>query len=180
MENRGKSLAGDADQGEPKPARALPGKYLTFRLAGEEYGLAILKVKEIMGLMNITRVPRLPECIRGVINLRGKVIPVMDLRARFRMPQVPDTAETCIVVVDVAREDSTVMMGVVVDSVSEVLNIAGADIEEAPSFGASVNTDFLLGIAKSRERVVLLMDIDEVVALDGLRPAELIAVQSVA
>ncbi len=158
-----------ATAGEKADATALAGKYLTFRLAGEDYGLEILKVKEIIGLMNITRVPRLPECIRGVINLRGKVIPVMDLRAKFRMPQVPDTAETCIVVVDVAREDSPVMMGVVVDSVSEVLNIAGADIEDAPSFGASVNTDFLLGIAKSRERVILLLDIEQVVSTEELR-----------
>jgi len=138
------------------------GKYLTFRLAAEEYGLEILKVREIIGMMNITHVPRTPDYIRGVINLRGKVIPVLDLRRKFGMDLTDDTDETCIIVAEVASGDDSVLMGVVVDAVSEVLDIQEDEIEDAPSFGTNIDTCFILGIGKVKNEVKILLDIDEV------------------
>ena len=134
------------------------GKYLTFSLAGEEYGIEILRVHEIIGMMPVTRVPRTPEMIRGVINLRGKVIPIVDLRRKFEMPSTEQTGETCIIVVQVHG----IQTGLVVDSVSDVMDITGADVEDVPSFGSDVTTDYLLGIAKSNGRVKLLLDIERV------------------
>jgi purine-binding chemotaxis protein CheW len=136
------------------------GKFLTFFLAAEEYGLEILKVQEIIGMMDITPVPRAPEHIRGVINLRGKVIPVVDLRLRFGMAGAERTAETCIIVVEANR----IQTGIVVDQVSEVLDIPQENIEDAPAFGADVQTDYILGIGKAQGRVRLLLDIDKVLA----------------
>jgi purine-binding chemotaxis protein CheW len=134
------------------------GKYLTFKLGAEVYGLEILKVREIMGLMAITAVPRTPSYVRGVINLRGKVIPVVDLRTKFGMESVEDTEETCIIVVDVGA----LGMGITVDAVSEVIEIAGCDIEDAPTFGKGVNTDFILGMGKANKKVTMLLDIRQV------------------
>ena len=131
------------------------GKYLTFFLGDQEYGLEILKVREIIGMVPITPVPRTPEFIKGVINLRGKVIPVIDLRAKFTMAGVAQTEETCIIVVDVNSTE----MGIVVDKVSEVQNIAEADISDAPSFGVEVDTNFILGIGKQKGKVTVLLDI---------------------
>ncbi len=141
--------------------RAAPqaGKFLTFYLAGEEYGLEILKVHEIMGMLPITRVPRTPEFVRGVINLRGKVIPIVDLRHKFRMAH-DGAEETCIIVVQVRG----VQIGIVVDRVSEVLDIREGDIEPPPEFGVDVDTGFLLGLAKADGRVRLLLDIDSVLS----------------
>ncbi len=136
------------------------GKFLTFFLDGEEYGLEILKVREIIGMMNITPVPRTPDFIRGVINLRGKVIPIVDLRLKFGMESIARTDETCVIVVQAAG----IQMGIVVDKVSEVLDIAGDDIEDAPSFGTDVDTEYILGIGKSQGRVKLLLDIDKVLS----------------
>jgi len=144
--------------------RSLAGKYLTFRLAAEEYGLEILKVREIIGLMDITHVPRTPDYIRGVINLRGKVIPVIDLRTKFNMEVSEETDETCIVVVEVSTTEGAVMMGVLVDAVSEVLDIQDEQIEDAPAFGTGVNTRFILGIGKVNDEVKILLDIDEVLS----------------
>jgi len=140
------------------------GKYLTFELGGEVYGLEILKVQEIIGMMTVTRVPRTPNFVRGVINLRGKVIPVIDLRRKFGMEPQEDTEKTCIVVVQIAAggTDQTTTMGIIVDEVSEVLDIDAEQIEPPPSFGASVDTDFILGMGKVAERVVMLLDIDKV------------------
>ena len=138
------------------------GKYLTFTLAEEEYGIGILKIKEIIGMMPITTVPRTPEFVKGVINLRGKVIPVMDLRLRFGMEEMAYTERTCIVVVEIEGFSGTVMIGVVVDSVSEVLNIKGEDVEETPTFGSKLNTDYILGMAKMEGGVKILLDIDRV------------------
>jgi len=154
----------------PRPGRP-GGKFLTFFLGSEEYGLEILKVHEIIGMMPITRVPRTPQFIRGVINLRGKVIPVVDLRLKFAMESKDQTEETCIIVV----QAQGVEMGIIVDKVSEVLDIAGNDIDDAPYFGADVKTDYLLGIGKAAERVKLLLDIDQV-----LSSQEVIDVRSVA
>jgi len=140
------------------------GKFLTFFLAGEEYGLEILKVQEIIGMMPITSVPRTPAFIRGVINLRGKVIPVVDLRLKLAMDSTAQTDETCIIVVQAAGLE----IGVVVDKVSEVLDIAEGDIEDAPSFGTDVNSDYILGIGKSDGRVKLLLDIDKVLTMQEI------------
>lgn len=141
-----------------EPAADRGGKYLTFHLAGEEYGIEILKVNEIIGMLPITRVPRLPDAVRGVINLRGKVIPVLDLRRRFLIDTAEDTHATCIIVVQVRGT----LTGVVVDTVSDVVDIPGDDIVDTPSFGADVQTAYLLGIARSDGRVRLLLDIDRV------------------
>lgn len=142
--------------------RSRAGKYLTFKLAAEEYGLEILKVREIIGLMDITSVPKTPSYIRGVINLRGKVIPVIDLRQKFGMDAIDDTEETCIVVMEVKINDRSVMTGIVVDSVSEVLDIEEDQIGDSPEFGAGVETDFILGIGKIKDEVKILLDIDKV------------------
>lgn len=152
-------------------ATAAGGKFLTFFLAGEEYGIEILKVREIIGLMPITRVPNAPPSVCGVINLRGKVIPVMDLRLRFGLDSVEATEQTCIIVVQAAGTE----FGIVVDRVSEVASIAGADVEDAPTFGADVSTEYLLGIAKANGRVKLLLNIERVLAgsqLNGRPVAE--------
>jgi len=140
------------------------GKYLTFDLAGEEYGIEILKVQEIIGLMPVTRVPRTPDFIRGVINLRGKVIPVVDLRLKFGMDIAEDTRRTSIVVVQVSRENHLVIMGLIVDDVSEGIDIEGQNIEAAPEFGANVNTDFIKGVGKVNQKVVILLDVDKMMS----------------
>jgi purine-binding chemotaxis protein CheW len=140
------------------------GKYLTFTLADEEYGIGILKVKEIIGMMAITSVPRTPDFVKGVINLRGKVIPVIDLRLKFGMPSIEYTDRTCIIVVEIDADDMTIQIGIVVDAVSEVLNIKEEEIENAPSFGTSLNTDYILGMAKIDKGVKILLDIDRVLS----------------
>ena len=140
------------------------GKYLTFSLASEEYGIGILKIKEIIGMMPITSVPQTPEYIKGVVNLRGKVIPVMDLRLRFSMPAMDYTERTCIIVVEISGQAGTVQVGVVVDAVSEVLNIKSEDIEPTPSFGTKLNTDYILGLAKTGGGIKILLDITRVLS----------------
>jgi len=144
-------------------------KYLTFNLGGEQYGLEILKVREIIGLMDITKVPRTPEFVRGVINLRGKVIPVIDLRNKFGMEKIEDTDQTCIIVVDMLIEAISLQMGIIVDSVSEVLDIEQDDIEDTPSFGTSVSTNFIKGIAKTKGGVKILLNIEEVLTSDEMQ-----------
>ncbi|PKN05848.1 MAG: chemotaxis protein CheW [Deltaproteobacteria bacterium HGW-Deltaproteobacteria-7] len=144
------------------------GKYLTFALAGEEYGIGILKVKEIIGLMPITPVPQTPDHIKGVINLRGKVIPVVDLRLKFGMPGVESTERTCIIVVEIATLGNKIAMGIVVDSVSEVLNIKAAEIEDTPSFGTKLDTDYIRGMAKAGHGVKILLDIDKVMSSEEI------------
>ena len=144
------------------------GKYLTFFLEEEEYGIGILKVKEIIGMMPITSVPRTPEFVKGVINLRGKVIPVMDLRLKFSMGEIPYTDRTCIIVVEIDSQDSTVLIGIVVDAVSEVLNITGDEIEDAPTFGSKLDTDYILGMAKMEGGVKILLDISKVLSTEEI------------
>ncbi len=151
--------------------RASAGKYLTFVLGQEQYGLVILTVREIIGLMDITAVPRVPEFIKGVINLRGKVIPVVDLRLKFGLPEAQHTEQTCIIVVAVRD----VEMGVIVDAVSEVRDIAAKDIEDAPSFGSAVDTDFILGMGKSAGKVTILLDIARVLTNGELGEVEQLA-----
>ncbi len=142
------------------------GKYLTFILADEEYGIGILKIKEIIGMMPITTVPQTPDFVKGVINLRGKVIPVMDLRLRFGMNAINYNERSCIIVVEIAGQSVSVLIGIVVDSVSEVLSIKGDDVEDMPTFGTKLNTDYILGMAKIEGCVKILLDIDRVLS-DG-------------
>ena len=134
------------------------GKFLTFFLDEEEYGIEILTVREIIGLMPVTTVPQTPYHVRGVVNLRGQVIPVVDLRVKFDMEPIEDTEQTCIIVV----QTRGIMLGVVVDQVSEVLDIAGKDIVDPPTLGTEIKTDYILGIGKQGDRVSLLLDIDVV------------------
>lgn len=151
------------------------GKYLTFQLGAEAFGIEILKVQEIIGLMPVTRVPRAPECVRGVINLRGRIIPVMDLRRKFGLEPHDDTERTCIVVVQVSRGDVRTIMGLLVDEVSEVLNVAAEQTEAAPSFGISVDTSFILGMAKVAQKVVMLLDVDRVLKEEDAEAVSTIA-----
>jgi purine-binding chemotaxis protein CheW len=144
------------------------GKYLTFTLEEEEYGIGILKVKEIIGMMPITSVPRTPQFVKGVINLRGKVIPVVDLRLKFDMGEIPYTDRTCIIVVEIDSNNDTVLIGIVVDSVSEVLNIQEEDIEETPTFGTRLNTEYILGMAKIQKGVKILLNIDMVLSSEEI------------
>jgi purine-binding chemotaxis protein CheW len=145
-----------------KTAATREGKYLTFSLAGEEYGIGILKVREIIGMMTITTIPQTPRYVKGVINLRGKVIPVIDLRLKFGMDAIEYNERTCIIVVELFGTGRSINMGIVVDSVSEVLNIKATDIEDTPNFGSSLNTEYILGMAKSSGGVKILLDIDRV------------------
>jgi len=151
-----------------KAMGAKEGKYLTFTLADEEYGIGILKIKEIIGMMPVTSVPQTPSFVKGVVNLRGKVIPVMDLRLRFGMEPIDYTDRTCIIVVEITGESGNVMIGIVVDTVSEVLNIKVEDIEESPAFGTTLDTDYILGMAKMEGGVKILLDIDRVLRAEEL------------
>jgi len=146
--------------------RAKEGKYLTFALAREEYCIEILKVREIIGYMSITAVPRMPVFVKGVINLRGQVIPVIDLRCRFDMETKEITDQTCIIVVDISHEGRSFNAGLIVDRVQEVLDIGQENIDDAPQFGTDVNTDFILGIGKAGSSIKILLDIDRV--LEGM------------
>ena len=144
------------------------GMYLTFSLCGEEFGLEILKVREIIGFMDITAVPRTPKHVKGIINLRGKVISVVDLRLKFGMEEIEPTAESCIIVVSV----DGVEIGIVVDKVCEVLDIDAAQIEDTPAFGTDIATDFILGMGKIGESVKILLDVEKVlVAAEAARIA---------
>ena len=144
----------------------LAGKYLTFVLAEEEYGLPVLRVREIIKMMDITVVPQVPPHVKGVLNLRGTVIPVIDLRLKFGFPEGVSTPRTCIIVVEVVLAASRVMMGIVVDHVSEVLNIAADEIEQTPQFGDRVRTDYMTAVAKVKGTVKILLDLDRVLGTD--------------
>jgi purine-binding chemotaxis protein CheW len=148
------------------------GKYLSFSLAEEEYGIGILQIKEIIGMMNITVIPKTPEFVKGVINLRGKVIPVIDLRLKFGMESIPYAERTCIIVVEIDGKSGTMLIGIVVDSVSEVLNVRAENIEPAPAFGASLDTDYILGMAKMDSGVKILLDINRVLGADEIAGLE--------
>ena len=146
------------------------GKYLTFQLANEEFGIRVLKVREIMGVQEITAVPQTPSHVKGVINLRGKVIPVIDLRLKFGLPSVEYTQRTCIIVTQVAADQSsTILMGIVVDAVSEVLNLSLQEIEDTPDFGEDIGGDYLLGMAKVKGKVKILLDIDRILSMQDLQ-----------
>lgn len=137
-------------------------KLLTFSLGEEGYGVSILKVKEIIGMMEITTVPRTPDFIKGVINLRGKIIPVMDLRVKFGMNEKSYDERTCIIVVEIELKGVQRLIGAVVDMVSEVVNIPASEIEPPPQYGSKLDNNFIIGIGKIKERVVIILDINEI------------------
>lgn len=147
----------------PGQVAGLAGKYLTFSLGNEDYGVGILSVREIIGVMEITAVPHTPAYIKGVINLRGKVIPVLDLRLKFGMQHKDYDERTCVIVVEVQGKTSPVQVGMVVDSVSEVLNISAGEIEPPPSLGSASVSENILGMAKIKGEVKILLDVDIVV-----------------
>lgn len=161
---------------DPSTAQAgklshLSGKYLTFILGHESYGIPVLKIREIISMLHITPVPQMPSYVKGVINLRGKVIPVIDLRVKFSLANTAITESNCIVVVQVALSNGgSKQLGLIVDAVEEVANIAAADIEGAPDFGGSVDTVYMLGMAKIKGVVKTLLDIDKVIAADVIEP----------
>jgi purine-binding chemotaxis protein CheW len=144
------------------------GKYLTFALSKEEYGLEILKVREIIGWLEITALPRTPSYVKGVVNLRGQVIVVVDLRSKFEMETAARTDQTCIIVVEIQHGDRKLSTGIIVDRVSEVLEIPSENIEDPPTFGSSLATDYILGMGKVGDSVKILLDIDKVLAGDEI------------
>lgn len=144
------------------------GKYLTFKLATEHYGIEILKVREIIGMIQITKVPRMPEYIKGVMNLRGKVIPIIDLRLKFGLPEATHTKRTCIVVVEVTSVSNSFQVGVIVDEVDEVVDLNEEQIEPSPEYGNSLHTDFIRAMGKVNEEVKILLDIDKILTQDDV------------
>jgi purine-binding chemotaxis protein CheW len=162
-----------ATEGQPcvsRSAQPLAGKYLTFIIQGESYGIDVLQVREIIRLTPITAVPQMPAYLRGVINLRGKILPVIDLRIRFGFENVQNTEQTCIVVVQIKLPEGRITQtGLIVDGVEEVLNIAAADIEEVPEWGARLTMDYLLGMAKVKGAIKTLLNIDRVLTGDEIR-----------
>ncbi len=164
------NLASHEPGGVTSGGQSLAGKYMTFKLAAEEYGLEILRVREIIGLMDITRVPRTKEFVRGVINLRGKVIPVVDLRVKFGMEPSEATDQTVIIVVQCSVATQDVTMGILVDEVLEVLSIDAKQIEPPPNFGSgAVDTNFILGVGKAEKRVIFLLDIAKVLTDEEMK-----------
>ena len=145
-----------------------PAQYLTFMLAQEQFAIGILGIKEIIEYQGLTEVPMMPPCVRGVINLRGAVVPVLDLLARFGRPSSGMTKRTCVVIVEVAGVQERHVVGLLVDAVNEVLDIAPADIEPPPSFGARVRSDFIQGVGKVKGKFVLLLDVDRALSLDEI------------
>lgn len=168
------SLLTPTDQSMAK-ADVRAGKYLVFHLGEEEFGIQVQKVREIMGVQDVTQVPQTPPHVKGVINLRGKVIPVVDLRLKFDMPAREYTHRTCIIVVQISGPRGVMLMGIVVDGVAEVVNIAGADVEDTPSFGKEVEVPYVMGLAKLKGKVKILLDIDQVMTARELARLDLAA-----
>ncbi len=164
-----------ADTNTTSSPTASAGKYLTFRLKNESYGIVVLKIREIIRLQPITPVPQMPSYIKGVLNLRGKIIPVIDLRVKFGLQDITDADHNCIIVVkiDLPNRVSS-QIGLIVDAVEEVINISANEIEAAPDFGAVLDTSFILGLAKIKGSVKALLDIDRILTeetLSALAPA---------
>lgn len=143
-------------------------QYLTFMLGGEIYAMGILCIKEIIEYGNLTEIPRMPDFIRGVINLRGAVVPVIDLGARFGKRTTNITRRTCIVIIEVASGESSHDIGVMVDAVNEVLEIPSSEIEPAPSFGADIRADFIEGMGKINEKFVIILNVDQVLSVEEM------------
>jgi purine-binding chemotaxis protein CheW len=170
-----KSLPGSkADAGELGSGAELQ-QYLTFTLGGEVFAIGILAIKEILEYEQLTEVPMTPESIRGVINLRGSVVPVIDLSARFGGKRTTITRRTCIVILEVSSGEDVHVIGVVVDSVSEVLEIPPSEIEPPPTFGATIRTDFIEGMGKVDGKFVILLDIGQVLSVDEISAIEMVA-----
>ena len=149
-------------------SNVLAGKYLSFSVGVEEYGIPIRKVIEILSMMDITHIPHTPEFVKGVINLRGRIIPVLDLRLKFGLEALPYNERTCIIVVDVDTTKGKTLMSVAVDFVSEVIDVSSDEISEAPDFGSTVNTDYILGIAKIQNKIKILLSIEKVIGDSGV------------
>jgi purine-binding chemotaxis protein CheW len=163
------SVTAVAEKASAAGRQSAAGKYLTFGLGTESYGVGVLRVREIMRQTDITPVPQMPAYVKGVINLRGKIIPIVDLRLKFGLADIKDTDQTCIIVVQVKQVSGVFnMMGLLVDAVEEVANIAASDIEETPDFGTNVQTDYILGMAKVKNSVKILLDMDKVIATETL------------
>ena len=161
-----------ASTSTPPPAKISSGKYLTFALGQESYGIQIMKVRGIIRMPPITPVPQMPDYVKGVINLRGKVIPVIDLRVKFRFPRAEFHERTCLIVVCVKlSEDEETLLGLIADVVEEVVQINSQEIEAPPNFGTKLNTEFILGLAKVKGAVKTILDIDRVVAADAVEIA---------
>lgn len=148
--------------------RAAAGKYLTFRLKNESYGIQVLKIREIIRLQPITPVPQMPAYIKGVLNLRGKIIPVIDLRIKFGLENISDADHNCIIVVKIENQRVSSQIGLIVDAVEEVININATEIEAAPDFGTALNTEFIMGLAKIKGSVKTILDIDRVLSAETL------------
>lgn len=144
------------------------GQYLTFEVAGDEYGLPILRVREILRYEALTRVPGMPACVRGVCNLRGQVVPVIDLGVKLGLGESRVDKWTCIVMAEAAHDGETSLMGVLADSVRQVLQLAPGDVEPPPSFGTRVRVEHLLGMGRLDRRFVLLLDLDRLLSLEEL------------
>ena len=155
-----------------------PAQYLTFLLAQEQFAIGILGIKEIIEYHGVTEVPMMPPCVRGVINLRGAVVPVLDLLARFGRPSSAVTKRTCVVIVEVEGAEERHVVGLLVDAVNEVLDIAPADIEPPPSFGARVRSDFIQGVGKVKGKFVLLLDVDCALSLDEIGDLDALSAQA--
>ncbi|MDR1578528.1 MAG: chemotaxis protein CheW [Deltaproteobacteria bacterium] len=147
---------------------SLDMKVLRFELGGEYYGLDILKIREINGMMEITSVPQTPQFMRGLINLRGKVIPVIDLRLKFGLPEEAYTERTSIIVIEIKTANGSTQMGIVVDRVSEVITINKADIDPAPDFGTRLKNEYIWGMAKTKGQVLIILDIDLILTDEDL------------
>jgi purine-binding chemotaxis protein CheW len=154
-------LAAPSDPGSQKLDQRA-GKYLTFALGKEEFAIQVLRVREIMGIQEITAVPQTPGYVKGVLNLRGKVVPVVDLRLKFDMRELDYTERTCIIVAQIESQERKLLIGIIVDGVSEVLTLGADDIEDTPDFGSGVHTPYILGMAKIKNKVKILLDINMV------------------
>ena len=165
-------MASRPRQAEAEPTQSLgPSQYLTFYLTGEEYAVSILRIQEIVEYSPLTRVPTTPKWIRGVMNLRGSVVPVIDLAIKFDQTEVPITARTCIVIVEVELEGEQTVMGIIVDEVGQVIDLGADDVEDPPSFGVRIHVSYLLGMGKVNGSFVLLLDIDRVLSEEELLQA---------
>ena len=143
-------------------------QYLTFKLEGETFALDVVKVREILDYSNITKVPQTPDFMKGVINLRGSVVPVVDMRLKFNMPPQERTVDTCVIVVEISIDDEATVLGALVDSVQEVFELEPTHIEAAPRIGTKLRTEFILGMGKREEQFVIILDIDKVFSSEEL------------
>ncbi|HOG65741.1 MAG TPA: chemotaxis protein CheW [Spirochaetota bacterium] len=159
---------------------ARPGKYLTFKLGEELYAVDILKVQEIIGMQSVIRIPKTPQYVRGMINLRDRVIPIIDLRLKFDMEHKEDTRRTCIIVLQVSVDTRQVIIGAVVDEVSEVIDLNQDELQPAPSFGSALDTHMIIGIGRTKEKVIMLLDADTLLSTEEIFSLKEVARQAAA